>query len=102
MADSQSAMKAYILYREGNCYRHKARVLISSKGKSRFNNILYISVIIDISISSVFLEGNEEFIRNFRGTYGYEYEKFKFVRGTLIIQATDIWGNAIEIDITGE
>ncbi len=102
MADSQSAIKDYISYREENGYRHKARVLISSNGKYRYNNILHISVAIDASNSSVFLEGDEEFIRDFRGTYGYEYQKFKFVKGILIIQATDIWGNAIEINITGE
>lgn len=101
MADSQSAIKAYISYREENGYRHKARVLISSKGKNRYNNILYIYAAIDASNSSVFLEGDEEFIRDFYGTYGYEYQRFNFINGTLIIQATDIWGNAIELNITG-
>ncbi len=40
MADSQAAIMAYISYREENGYRHKARVLISSKGKNRYNNII--------------------------------------------------------------
>ncbi len=100
MADSQAAIMAYISYREENGYRHKARVLISSKGKNRYNNIIYVYVAIDASNSSIILEGDEEFIRDFHGTYGYEYQRFNFINGTLIIQATDIWGNAIELNIT--
>ena len=100
MADSQAPIMAYISYREENGYRHKARVLISSKGKNRYNNIIYVYVAIDASNSSIILEGDEEFIRDFHGTYGYEYQRFNFINGTLIIQATDIWGNAIELNIT--
>lgn len=101
MADSQAAIRRYINFRESNGYRHKAHVLISSNGKDRFNDILYISAIIDSGSSYVIVEGNNAFIREFYGKYSFEYQKFRFIGGTLLIQATDIWGNAIEIDITG-
>lgn len=101
MADSQAAIRGYINFREKNGYRHKAHVLISSNGKSRFNDILYISAVIDAGSTYVMVEGNDEFSRDFYGKYSFEYQKFKLIGGTLLIQATDIWENAIEIDITG-
>lgn len=101
MADSQAAIREYINFREKNAYRHKAHVLISSNGKSRFNDILYISAIIDSGDTYVVVEGNDAFARDFYGKYSFNFQKFKLIGRTLIIQATDIWGNDIEIDITG-
>lgn len=101
MADSQAAIRGYINFREKNAYRHKAHVLISSNGKNRFNDILYISAIIDPGNTYVVVEGNNAFAREFYGKYSFDYQRFKLIGGTLLIQATDIWGNDIEIDITG-
>lgn len=101
MADSQSAMKNYIAFREENRYRHKARVLISSNGKNRFNDILYISVVIESGNSYVIVEGTNEFANDFRGTYSFTNWKFKLIGGTLIIQAKDRWKNPISVEITG-
>lgn len=101
MADSQTAISGYKYFRNENHGRHKARVLISSHGENRFNDILYVSAVIESGSSYVVLEGNDEFVRDFYGTYSFEYQTFRLIGGTLLIQATDKWGNAIEIDITG-
>lgn len=100
MADSQSAMKSYIAFRDENGCRHKTRVLISSNGKNRFDDILYISVVIDSGDSYVFVENNNEFENDFRGTYSFRYNKFTFIGGTLTIQAIDRRENPIRIEIT--
>lgn len=101
MADSQAAIKKYLNFREQNGYRHKAHILISTNGKNYFNGILYISVIVDSYNMSVVIEGNNEYERNFYSDYSSKHCKFTFISGTLIIQATDRWNNAINIDITG-
>ena len=98
MVDSRAAINAYIGYKEGNGYRHKARVLVSSKRKTRYNNVLYVTI--DASNFQIIVEGENEFSSNFHGRYGHEYNRFSFIRGTLIIQATDIWGNVIELNIS--
>jgi len=98
MVDSQAAIYAYIGYKEGNRYRHKAIVLVSSKGKDRYNNVLYVAI--DSSNFHVIVEGDNKFSHNFHGRYGHEYNRFSFIRGTLIIHSTDIWGNAIELSIS--
>ncbi len=98
MVDSQAAINAYIGYKEENGYRHKARVLVSSKGKNRYSNVLYVAI--DASDFHLIVEGDNEFTSNFHGRYGYEYSRFSIIRGTLIIQATDICGNAIELNIS--
>ncbi len=101
-ANSKAAIKAYIIYREENSYRHKARVLISSKGKNRYSNVLYVCAVTDASNFYMIVEGDTGFTNNFHGRYGYEDQRFTIIRGTLIIEATDIWGNAIQLSITGE
>ena len=100
MINSQSAIKRYIDYRDGNCYRHKAKVLISANGTNRFSGILYIYAAIDSAKSFVLVERNEEYARDFYSEYTSEHQSFSVIRGTLLIQATDIWGNAITIDIS--
>ena len=98
MVDSQSAINAYLEYKEDNGYRHKARVLVSYKGKNRYNKVLYVAM--DESNFHINVEGDNEFSHNFHGRYGPEYNRFSIIRGTLIIQAKDIWGNAIELNIS--
>ena len=102
MEDSQSAIKDNEIYMGENTNRHRARVLISSKGKKLYNNLLFISVDTDPSNTYVIVEGDNEYIRDFYDKYRCEGGKFSFVNGTLIIQATDIWGKAIELNITRE
>ena len=98
MVGSQDAINAYIGYKEGNGYRHKARVLVSSKGKNSYNNVLYVAI--EASNFHIIVEGDNEFYHNFHGRYGAECNRFSIIRGTLIIQAIDIWGNAIELNIS--
>ena len=98
---SQRAIKDYMDFREENRFRHEAIVIISSKGKTRFNGNIPVNISIDTNYSYAILEGDEQFVRDFYSDYTNEYQKFKFIRGTLLIQAEDRWGNAIEIDITG-
>lgn len=98
MVDSQVAINAYLDYKEDNGYRYKARVLVSSKGKTRYNNVLYVTI--DASNFHIIVEGDNEFSHSFRGRYGHEYNRFSFIRGTLIIHTTDIWGNAVELSIS--
>lgn len=101
MINSKTAIFSYIKYREENGSRHKARVLVSSNEKNYFNSILYVYVDIDREESFVILEGNDEFSRDFYSKYTNIHQRFKFINGTLLIQASDRWGNKIEIDITG-
>jgi hypothetical protein len=98
---SQRAVKNYIDFRNENSFQHKAIVIISSKGKTLFNNIILVNISIDTNYSYACLVGNEQFDRDFYSKYINKYQKFKFINGTLLIQAEDRWGKAIEIDITG-
>jgi len=99
--DSQSAIMGYINYREENRNRHKARVLIASKGKTRLNAVIFMYISTDADNPFVLLEGNGHLERDFYDKYTIENSRFKFIRGTLLIKAKDLWGNDIEIDITG-
>lgn len=98
---SHRAIKNYIDFRNENSFQHEARVIVSSKGKTLFNSIILVNISIDTNYSYADLVGNEQFDRDFYSKYTNEYQKFKFIRETLLIQAEDRWGNAIEIDITG-
>lgn len=98
---SQFAIKGYIDFKDENIDRHRARVPISSNGENRFNDIVYIHAGIDTNYSFVQIEGNRQFERDFYDKYTNEYQRFRLIRGTLVIQANDIWGNGIEINITG-
>ena len=98
---SQFAIKDYIDYKEENCYMHRARVLISSNGKLLFNDILQVEAVIDTNYSLVNFVSTEQFERDFFIQYTNEYQRFEFIRGTLLIQAKDRWGNDIQINITG-
>ena len=100
MEDSQVAIRKYINFREKNGDRHEAHILISSDRRNRFSGILYISVIVDSHNTTVVMEGNDAYARDFYGEYSSEYCKFQFINGTLLIQATDRWGTTIAIDIT--
>jgi len=99
--DSQDAIRDYMYFNETNCHMHKARVLISSNGKILYNNIIQVIALIDTNNSVVELIGDAQLERDFHPRYTNEYQRFKFIRGTLLIQAEDIWGKGIEIDITG-
>ena len=100
-SSSQYAIKDYIDFRKENNFPHEARVIVSSKGKTLFNSILRVNISIETNYSYADLVGNEQFDRDFYSKYTNEYQTFKIIRGTLLIQAEDRWGNAIEIDITG-
>lgn len=100
-AYSKGAIKDYMDFRDENSFQHKAIVLISSKGKTLFNCVMTMNIAIDTNYSYAVLVGNEQFDRDFYSKYTNEYQKFKFISGTLLIQTEDRWGNAIEIDITG-
>lgn len=99
---SQFAIRGYIDSSGKSAGRHKARVLISSKGKTRFNGVLYVSAAIGTNMSFVIVEGNNEFERDFFGKYTNEYQRFELAGKTLLIQAKDRWGNDIQVNITGE
>lgn len=100
-ADSQYAIKEYIDYRKENYYLHEARVIVSSDGKTIFNDVIRVAASIETNYSFVELIGNAQFERDFYPRYTNKYQKFKFICGTLVIQAEDKCGNDIEIDITG-
>lgn len=53
------------------------------------------NISIDTNYSYANLVGDEQFDRDFYFKSTNEYQKFKFIRGTLLIQAEDRWGNAI-------
>ena len=100
-ADSLSAIKRYVDYREENQNRHKARVLISSKGKPGFNAIVYVYISVNADNTFVIVEGPDYFYRDYLDKYRIKNNDFTFIRETLLIHTKDRWGNDIEIDITG-
>ncbi len=97
---SYSAIKRYVEYRKENCNRHNARVLISSKRGTLFNDILYIFAEITSENASVIIEGNNIYARDFMSEYKNESNHFTSINGTLLIKSTDIWGNDIEVNIS--
>lgn len=81
-------------------YMHEARVLVSSMGKTRYNDILKVVPRIETNNSSIDIIGDTQFERDYYGKYTNEYQIFICIHGTLLIKGVDIWGNPIEIDIT--
>lgn len=79
---------------------HEARVLISSRGKMLYNNILKVFPRIETNNSSIDIFGDVQFERDFYGKYTNEYQIFTLVGKTLLIKGKDRWGNPIEIDVT--
>lgn len=99
-AESQQAINNYMNFKTDNCFMHKARVLVSSRGKIEYNEILKIIPNIETNISSVEIVGDAQFDQDYYGRYTNEYQKFVFINDTLLIKGEDKWGNPIEIDIT--
>lgn len=99
-AVSQHAIKDYMSWKSGNDYMHEARVLISSRGKIKYNSILKVIPRIETNNSSVDIIGDTQFDSDYYGKYTNEYQTFSFINGILIIKGVDRWGNSIEIDIT--
>lgn len=95
-ANSQCAIREYMRFKLENEYMHEARVLVSSMGKTRYNNILKVIPRIETNNSSIDIIGDAQFERDYYG----KYQIFTFINGTLLIKGVDIWGNPIEIDIT--
>lgn len=99
-AESQQAINNYMNFKTGNCFIHEARVLVSSRGKIEYNEILKIIPGIETNISLVEIVGDAQFDQDYYGRYTNEYQKFIFINDTLLIEGEDKWGNPIEIDIT--
>ena len=99
-ANSQCAIREYMHFKLENEYMHEARVLVSSMGKTRYNDILKVVPRIETNNSSIDIIGDTQFERDYYGKYTNEYQIFTFINGTLLIKGVDIWGNPIEIDIT--
>lgn len=99
-ADSHEAINDYMHFKAGNGYMHDARVLVSSKGKNKYNNILKVLPRIETNYSFVEIFGDVQFERDYYVKYTNNYQKFAFIHGTLLIKGEDRWGNPIEIAIT--
>ena len=93
-ANSQCAIREYMHFKLENEYMHEARVLVSSMGKTRYNDILKVVPRIETNNSSIDIIGDAQF------KYTNEYQIFTLINGTLLIKGVDRWGNPIEIDIT--
>ena len=98
--DSQYAIRDYMNFKDGNDYMHEARVLVSSKGKTKYSNILKVVARIETNNSFIDIIGDAQFDRDYYTKYTNDYQKFTFINGTLLIKGEDRWGNPIEIDIT--
>ncbi len=98
--NSQYAIRDYMHFKTGNEYMHEARVVISSRGKTKYNNILRVVASIETNKSFIDIIGDVKFDRDYYTQYTNEYQKFTFTNGTLLIKGVDKWGNPIEIDIT--
>lgn len=79
---------------------HEARVIVSSKGETIYNDIIQVRPSIETNYSFIDIIGNEKYEKDFYTRYTNEYQKFNFIAGTLVIKAEDRWGNSIEIDVT--
>lgn len=97
--DSQYAIRDYMHSKAGNDYMHEARVLISSRGETKYNSILKVVPRIETNNSFVDIIGDAQFDRDYYGKYTNEYQRFTFINGALLIKGEDRWGNPIEIDI---
>lgn len=98
--NSQYAIRDYIHWKVGNGYMHEAKVLVSSKGKTKYNSILQVIAKIETNNSFVNIIGDEQFEQNYYTQYTNEYQKFDFIDGTLLIKGKDRNGYPIEIKIT--
>lgn len=99
-SDSQNAIHNYMDFKAGNDYMHEARVLVSSRGENKYNNVLKVIPRIETNNSSVDIIGDVQFEQDYYAQYTNEYQEFVFIGGTLLIKGEDRWGNPIEIDIT--
>ncbi|MGV8979912.1 hypothetical protein [Clostridium sp.] len=98
--DSQFAIRDYMHFKDENEYMHEARVLVSSRGKTKYNSILKVVPSIDTNDSFIAIIGDMQFDRDYYNKYTNKYQKFDFINGTLLIKGEDKFGNPIEIDIT--
>lgn len=98
--NSQYAIRDYMHFKTGNDYMHEARIVVSSKGKTKYSNILRVVPSIETNNSFIDIIGDAQFDRYYYTQYTNEYQKFAFIDGTLLIKGVDRWGNPIEIDIT--
>lgn len=96
---SQYAIRDYMHFRSGNAVMHKARVLVSYRGKNKYNNVLTVHPKIETNYSYVEIFGDDEFHEDYYIKYTNEYQEFNLVNGTLLIKGEDRWGNPIEINI---
>ena len=99
-ANSQCAIRDYMRFKLENEYMHAARVLVSSMGKTRYNDILKVVPRIETNNSSIDIIGDTQFERDYYGNIQMNIRYLLFINGTLLIKGVDIWGNPIEIDIT--
>ena len=99
-SDSQYAIRNYMHSAVGNDYIHEVRVLVSSRGKTKYNSILKVIPSIETNNSFIDIIGDSQFNRDYYTKYTNEYQKFAFINGILLIKGKDRWGNPIEIDIT--
>lgn len=99
-ANSQYAIRDYMHFKDGNDYIHDAKVIVSSQGKSKYNNILQVIPRIETNNSFVDIVSDTQFERDYYGKYTNEYQQFTFCNGTLLINGEDRWGNPIEINIS--
>ena len=98
--DSQYAIRDYMHSKVGNDYMHEARVLVSSRGETKYSSILKVVPSIETNNSFVNIIGDAQFDQDYYIKYTNEYQKFAFINGALLIKGEDRWGNPIEIDIT--
>lgn len=67
-------------------YMHEARVLVSSMGKTRYNDILKVVPRIETNNSSIDIIGDTQFERDYYGKYTNEYQIFIFINGNNMVQ----------------
>lgn len=99
-ADSQYAIRDYMHFKDGNENMHEARVLVSSSGETKYNNILKVVPRIETNNSYIDIISDAPFERDYYSKYTNEYQTFSFINGTLLIRGEDRWGNPIQINIS--
>ena len=71
-ANSQCAIREYMHFKLENEYMHEARVLVSSMGKTRYNDILKVVPRIETNNSSIDIIGDAQFELDYYGKYTNE------------------------------
>jgi hypothetical protein len=95
---SIKAIKRYIHDKIGD-KPHNIKILSSVMGRDLFMSGR-LSINCAESCSTISIEGDTQFSRDFHSSYSANNSIFNYCNGTLIITTNDKWGNKVELNIS--